>query len=83
MRSSPMESGPPRWRPMAYPISVFRRSLILTAPAGARDTTTEWLLFASGTPGRPKRDMHALASLTDPFNDGLAVSDDAVWSTFL
>ena len=47
----------------------------------AQETETEWLLFTSGTTGRPKLVSHRLASLTGPLDDGLA-ADKAVWSTF-
>lgn len=46
------------------------------------DVATEWLLFTSGTTGRPKLVQHSLASLTGPLDDGLVVPDGAVWSTF-
>jgi acyl-CoA synthetase (AMP-forming)/AMP-acid ligase II len=55
-------------------------------PGGARgldrSTETEWILFTSGTTGRPKMVSHTLSSLTGPLDDGLQVSDGAVWSTF-
>ena len=52
------------------------------ADAQDRRTSTEWLLFTSGTTGRPKLVVHTLASLIGPLDDGLAVAEDAVWSTF-
>jgi acyl-CoA synthetase (AMP-forming)/AMP-acid ligase II len=47
-----------------------------------RRIATEWLLFTSGTSGRPKLVVHNLASLTGPLDDRLVVASDAVWSTF-
>jgi acyl-coenzyme A synthetase/AMP-(fatty) acid ligase len=48
---------------------------------GERNLETEWVLFTSGTTGRPKLAMHTLSSLTGPLGDGTAAGD-AVWSTF-
>jgi acyl-CoA synthetase (AMP-forming)/AMP-acid ligase II len=47
-----------------------------------RHTDTEWVLFTSGTMGQPKMVRHSLASLAGPMQDGLAVTQFAVWSTF-
>lgn len=52
------------------------------APPPVRDIATEWVLFTSGTTGRPKLVRHTLDSLIGPLADGLAVPDRAVWSTF-
>jgi len=49
-------------------------------PAGTEDT--EWVLFTSGTTGRPKMLIHTLPGLTGPLDDGMAVAAGAVWSTF-
>lgn len=43
---------------------------------------TEWLLFTSGTTGRPKIVVHSIESLIGPLEDGLKVAQGAVWSTF-
>jgi acyl-coenzyme A synthetase/AMP-(fatty) acid ligase len=52
------------------------------ARPAARDQDTEWLLFTSGTTGRPKMVVHTLQSLIGPLTDGLGLAPDAVWSTF-
>jgi acyl-CoA synthetase (AMP-forming)/AMP-acid ligase II len=48
----------------------------------AREVDTEWILFTSGTMGRPKMVLHTLASLVGPLDDGLAMNGQPVWSTF-
>ena len=53
----------------------------ISAPTD-RNTDTEWVLFTSGTLGRPKMVSHSLASLAGPLQDGLAARQFAVWSTF-
>ena len=61
-----------------------RRVQLAEAEAASvpRTRTTEWVLFTSGTTGRPKLVQHTLASLTGPLAEGPVAVSDAVWSTF-
>ncbi len=43
---------------------------------------TEWVLFTSGTTGRPKMVLHDLATLSAPIMAATAIENGEVWSTF-
>ncbi|MDQ2764795.1 MAG: acyl--CoA ligase [Pseudomonadota bacterium] len=78
-------TGPAAHLPTAMPVVAFAAApRPHSQPPGDHDrhTTTQWLLFTSGTTARPKLVVHTLASLTGPLDDRLAVAEDAVWCTF-
>ncbi len=67
------------------PLPPHVRRLVLKeteATPVERSFSTEWILFTSGTTGRPKLVAHSLASLTGPLAEGPVTVSDAVWSTF-
>jgi acyl-CoA synthetase (AMP-forming)/AMP-acid ligase II len=56
--------------------------VVATGGAVDRSVETEWVLFTSGTAGRPKLAVHTLASLVGPLIDGVGAGSPAIWSTF-
>jgi acyl-CoA synthetase (AMP-forming)/AMP-acid ligase II len=63
------------------PISFCGSALHAIDGRPAPERSSQWLLFTSGTTGRPKAVVHGLASLTAPLR-GSAQFPNAVWSTF-
>jgi acyl-coenzyme A synthetase/AMP-(fatty) acid ligase len=52
------------------------------APLQVKHTETEWVLFTSGTAGRPKMVRHTLTGLTGAINGAKIANQPIVWGTF-
>ena len=75
-------AGPVSQELAGVPVIACRDVLAPAASNHDRSRATEWLLFTSGTTGRPKMVVHTLQSLTAPLDARLGVMSDAIWSTF-
>jgi acyl-coenzyme A synthetase/AMP-(fatty) acid ligase len=65
------------------PVAVCGEALHDRTETPARTTETEWVLFTSGTTGRPKLVLHTLKTLMGAFGDGVGMAGAGlVWSTF-
>jgi acyl-CoA synthetase (AMP-forming)/AMP-acid ligase II len=75
-------TGPARRSIAGTPVLTLDPALVPVAVrVDDRGCATEWLLFTSGTTGRPKNVVHTLGSLIQPLQDG-SEANDTVWSTF-
>ncbi len=64
-------------------VVTCRSDLATPAPGRPAETfDTEWVLFTSGTTGRPKMVRHTLASLTGHLAGASAGPAGVIWSTF-
>jgi acyl-coenzyme A synthetase/AMP-(fatty) acid ligase len=75
-------TGPASSLTAGVPVIACHGDCDRPAPVLKRDQETEWLLFTSGTTGRPKLAVHTLSSLIGPLADGPVAVTDAVWGTF-
>jgi len=67
--------------PQAGVPTIVCDKLTLRKPIESASIDTEWILFTSGTTGRPKMVQHSLAGLLSPSADRPPAAQ-AIWSTF-